>query len=148
MAFFDTKMDNIEKAIKMLGEYEIFVGIEGGENALIGFIHENGSPLNNIPPRPFLHPGMERAQPKIKEKWREAYKAAFEGKPKRVLAIFDEIGQICVDSIREVVDEGNFVPLKDETVRRKMAQGLFLTPLVATGLMVADITYKVVKKNA
>src|SRR5215467_2634573 len=42
---------------------------EGGggirENAVLGYIHEHGSPINNIPPRPWLGPGVEQS----KDRW-------------------------------------------------------------------------------
>ena len=52
-------------------EKRMLVGIPAEENArgeeignaALGFIHENGSPARNIPPRPFLVPGMKDAEP-------------------------------------------------------------------------------------
>lgn len=55
----------LEQAIKKLPKYRIEIGVIAGKskrdkdtkgvtNAELMFIHENGSPLNNIPPRPVL----------------------------------------------------------------------------------------------
>ena len=57
-------MDELEKALKKLPIYRIEIGViseksrrkeaKGVTNAELMFVHENGSPLHNIPPRPVL----------------------------------------------------------------------------------------------
>ena len=55
----------LNQALKRLAKTAVYVGIAAGSNDdtrndggpsnhLLGFVHENGSPVNNIPPRPFL----------------------------------------------------------------------------------------------
>ncbi len=61
----------VVRSIQSLAKKEVLIGIpeatssrpdEEITNAELGYIHENGSPANNIPARPFLIPGVQKAQ--------------------------------------------------------------------------------------
>ena len=70
----DNYNELLVRGINKLLSTRVFVGIpeannerdEGGvTNSQLGYINEKGSPLQNIPPRPFLEPGVASMQKEI-----------------------------------------------------------------------------------
>jgi hypothetical protein len=64
----------ISRALKMLETMEVVVGIPAEEgprtdgapsNAVLGYLFEGGDPETNMPPRPWLVPGVEAVRDKI-----------------------------------------------------------------------------------
>ncbi|HWQ41319.1 MAG TPA: hypothetical protein VN456_04710 [Desulfosporosinus sp.] len=79
------------ESLKSLSKIDVLVGVpqeessrEGGKvtNAELAFIHSKGSPLNKIPPRPFIEPAIEdpENQEMISVELRKAAEAALDGK--------------------------------------------------------------------
>lgn len=97
-------------------------GTQEINNATLAFIHDNGSPANNIPARPFMRPGIKRARDKIARQFKRAANAALNGDKGLVEAGFSGAGLVAQNSIKNEIDIGDFVPLKPETVRRRMHQ--------------------------
>src|SRR5882724_12416208 len=64
------KVKEVQLAIRALANTRVMVGIPSDKaarkgkinNAQLGYIHEFGAPEVNIPPRPFLVPGVQGAQ--------------------------------------------------------------------------------------
>lgn len=89
-------LNDILESLKLLSKIDVLVGIpeeessreegssrEGGEisNAYLAFIQTEGSPINKIPPRPFLKPAIDDSenQEKIEVELRKAAKFALDG---------------------------------------------------------------------
>ena len=84
-------LSGIMESLKNLSKIDVLVGIleeessrEGGKvtNAELAFIHSNGSPLNNIPARPFIEPAIEDPEnaEMIAVELRKAVESALAGK--------------------------------------------------------------------
>ncbi len=133
------------------------------DNAALGYVMEFGSPANNIPPRPFLVPGVEDAKDKIVAGLRRAVVAALAGDREKMVGALNRVGLAAQKSVQAKMTEGPFAPLAEETkaarLRRKaayknagekrranmMAKYLAgdFTPLVDTGQLRNSITYVV-----
>lgn len=137
--------------------------VGGVGNAQLAYIHDNGSPLQNIPARPFMQPGIKSAQDKILPEFMRIAQDQLEGKKDKIDARFNRIGLICQASIRNAIDEGvGFAPLKRGTLlgrlrkrkaarkwsdeRREETMASF-HPLIDTSQMRNSISYVVRDKN-
>lgn len=144
-------------------------------NAYLAYVHEYGSPLKNIPARPFLRPGIRKATKQIGEKLRQAAQATLAGHADRTDQYLHQAGAIGVASVRNEITTGNFVPLKPRTIanrwRQRRTQSMrrselgYLTlidkgmdpaaaqdavgihPLLNTGQLRAGVTYAIRRKQ-
>lgn len=161
--------DNTKKltdAMKALGGYEVLVGIpeaygpphSGGiTNAALGYIHETGSPINNIPARPFLYPGVKNSASRWQPKLAQAAQAALQGDQSGILTALGNAGIIASNAVKRTIQDGIPPPLKPDTVRRRRKRSpgskyrrkattpADVTPLIDTGNLLRSITYVVVK---
>ena len=110
---------NLAKAVKT----EVLVGIprstaaRAGEtitNADIAYIQEHGSPSHNIPPRPFMEPGIQRALDNVRLIMGDGAGAVAEGVSLRPYA--EKVGMICQSSIRAVFTDNDWKPLSPRTI--------------------------------
>lgn len=118
----------IEKQLRALGKQRVLVGIPEDKaarsdpamnNAYLGAIHENGSPVRNIPPRPFLHPGVQKAQPRVVKKLETACANAVKDAnfdPQKALG---DAGMLARNSVRGMFDNNDWPPDKPITQRIK-----------------------------
>ena len=144
------------QAIQNMAGKHVLVGIPADNNArkdgpitnaALGYIHENGSAAHNIPPRPFLVPGMKVAAPKCADVLKGYAKKAVTGD-----ATIDQglnaAGLIAQASVKKrIVSQEGFTPLKAATLaarKRKGAKGE--KALIRTGQLLNSITYVVRKK--
>ena len=147
-------LEDLLDAIDALISKEVLVGIPHGEarpdsemtNAQIGYIQETGSPAMNLPPRPFLVPGVELVQDKVALHLTKAVDAALTGKPTMVLTSLNRAGMVAQNSVRLYFVSGNFAPLSEATIRQRLAKGRTGTnPLIDTQQLRKSVTY-VIKK--
>jgi len=162
----------ILKQLKALTGYRVLVGVpeendprETGEkigNAGLAYIHDNGSPLRGIPARPFMRPGIAKAQRQISINLKIAAAALLDGTKEGVLIALNTAGMIAQNSIRNVILAGEgFAPLKRSTLlgRLRRRKGLSmkykkpgmkaqkeeflgsLKPLIDTAEMLKSISY-------
>ena len=155
------------KDLLNLPKTSVYVGIpeqkdprkEGREigNAALAYIHDNGSPLRNIPARPFMQPGIKAVQDKINIHLKNAAKAVVDGKNDKVIVYLNRAGIVAASSIKNVINEGEgFAPLKRSTLlgrlrKRKAAKKwaskkreetmASMHPLVDTASMRNSISY-------
>lgn len=116
-------------------------------NATIGYIMENGSPAANIPARPHLKRGIEMAKAKIVDKYRKGAKALFDGKITDAEDVHTAVGFIAEDSIKTLIETGDFTPLAPRTLAARRARGITSEkPLTDTGAYKAAITHVVRKR--
>lgn len=128
-------IDNVAtvlKAVSMLTGSDVLVGVpqektgrsgkEPINNAALAYIHEFGEPRHNIPARPFLYPGIAKAQPQIVELMRKGAVDALHGKVGAVEKTLNAVGMVARNSVvREITDpDPAFQPLTYRTVRARM----------------------------
>jgi hypothetical protein len=132
---------------------------EGGiqSNATLGYIHEHGSPINNIPPRPWLGPGVEQSKDKWTDYLWQAGNAAltFPFDSTKIDKGLNSAGQTAVSSVKyRITNSGELRALEPRTIaaRRRRTPSRTattqedVTPLVDTAQMLNSITY-VIKKG-
>lgn len=126
-------LDAVVKALQELASKEVMVGIPAStaereeddssplNNAELGYIHENGSPVQNIPARPFLVPGVESQMDSITSHMEKAMRAALKGDSTKLDNELNAVGLVASTGARYEIQHGDFVPLKPATVlnRRK-----------------------------
>lgn len=127
------KLNDIVKAIGSLAKIDVMVGIpesngsredaEEPTNASLGYIHEHGSPAQNIPERPFLVPGVAEAKNKFRPRLIKAARVALDGNKSGAIKEMMAAGLIAETSAKMKINNGPFEPLSDETLRRRAAKG-------------------------
>ena len=132
-------------------------------NASLAYIHDNGAPSANIPARPFMKPGVAKAQERINRFLLEAARAKMNGDEGGCLVALHKTGMVAQNSIRNVIRLGeNFAPLKRATLlaRTRSTQSRIkqwhgdkaeregimgsMKPLIDTGQLLKSIIYVVV----
>lgn len=147
-------------AIQGLVNRQVLVGIpsakaersnEPGEpinNAQLGYIHEFGSPLANIPARPFLIPGVEMVEDKVTDRLQKAAKAAIKGDSNKVEAELHAAGLAAQAGARFQLNSGEHEALAPSTLAARRRRGRTGDkPLVDTGQLRNSITYVVRDKE-
>lgn len=127
------KVNDVVKALGSLIKTDVLVGIPESEteresqdepnNATLAYIHEHGSPINNIPARPFLVPGVADAKGKYRPRLIKAAQLALEGKTKDALKQMEAAGIIAEQGAKTKINSGDFVPLADATVAARARRG-------------------------
>jgi hypothetical protein len=144
------QIEKIMKALDELRNHEVMIGIpdsDGGRkagdpvsNAELLFIHTNGSPVNNIPPRPVLEPAMKKKQDQISTLLRKATEEALDGDKAGVMNALEIAGIEGQNIARKYFTDSNgWEANTPATVARKGSS----RPLIDTGQMRKAITYVV-----
>lgn len=134
--------------LKGMSESQVFIGVtkdtnarpDGGSNAVIGMVHEFGSPANNIDERSHL-----RAT--IIENGSKYSKMVADDIPKAIkngMSSYDAysvLGTQAMNDVKLKIASGNFKALKEATEKRKGST----KPLIDTGAYRNSITYRVDK---
>lgn len=135
---------------------EVLVGVPGesagrnGEainNAALAAVHNNGSPVNNVPARPFLVPGIENAQGQILRLLEAGARRGLE-KPGEVEDALERAGIVAAVSVRKViVSQEGFEELKPGTLKARQRKGFQGTKaLIQSGQLLNSITHVVRNK--
>jgi hypothetical protein len=174
--------DKITKALERLAGTHVMVGIPAANdhrsdsapsNATLGYIHEVGSPANNIPARPFLVPGVRSSEREWTKYMVQAGQAAFRGDEGVLDRALNAAGQTAVTAVKKTIVAGIPPPLKPGTVAaraRHKGDAAFnqayrqwhanyrpghtevtsggVTPLIDTAQLINSITYVVKKRPA
>jgi len=157
-----TGVDNVQSildALNTLTNKDVLVGIpeakderEGeGEfgNAGIGFINENGSPAQNIPPRPHLKPGVQAAETEFIPHLRAAALKALDGNAEGAVTSLDRAGLVAANGVKRYITITGFIPLADSTIANRRRRGRTGNkPLIDTGEYRRSITHVVRDKDA
>lgn len=155
---------DVERALKTLLDYEIYVGIpedriarETAEldrrvtNAQLLFIHTNGSPINKIPPRPVIEPAIEANRDKIACFMQASAKNVLDNDIQQAEINMQKAGMAGQNASRAwfLDARNNWPPNSPRTAARKIAKGSTdPRPLIDTGEMRKSITYFVNNKGA
>ena len=157
MSFIKTdKVKGVLEALKALTGKQVLIGItEGTEsredgpinNASLGYIHETGSPINNIPARPWLVPGVESKKPQLAALLKASATAALEGNSIKSDAKLNQAGLEGQSSAQEKIRNGPFTELAEKTLQARRRRGVTREkPLIDTGKLLASVTYVIRKK--
>lgn len=136
--------DNTKKlldALQALPGASVLVGIpeaeaqrlpEPGEpqtmnNAALGYVHEFGSPANNIPARPFLIPAVRETRERVQHYLKQAAQFALGGDKLRMTKALHAAGMVAASKAKSIITAGIAPPLSDRTLqaraRRKAGRG-------------------------
>lgn len=170
------QLDFTTEAMHALVEREVLVGIPEDEterknldgsdgpvtNASIAYIQDNGAPEKNIPARPFMQPGIEKAIDPIVRQLERGVNAALRDDVAGVERCFEAAGIAAQRGIQNAIREGIPPPLSERTLKQRAARGRkgavkelearaageepgieFATPLMDTGEMLQSIKYVV-----
>lgn len=96
----------------------------GANNALIGYVMEFGSPAQNIPARPHLIPGVEKAEKAALVQLRHAASSALDGESKKADQYLNAAGIVAANEVRGEINSNIPPPLSPKTIRaRRRARG-------------------------
>lgn len=148
------RIPGIVASVEELTRTQVLVGIpaantgrdpvEGAEvdNATLGYVHEHGSPDQNIPARPWLVPGVQNALPRVEKRLLAGARAAVDGRQDEVERQLEAIGLETVSSVQNKLRDGPFAPLSPRTLAARRARGVTRTkPLIDTAQMLKSVTY-------
>lgn len=159
-----------ESLIKKMAEKVVYVGIRGGgerkplsdfvskkpsgkkeksaekepTNAEIAYVNEFGSAADNIPPRPFLFPAVNKQKQKVDRIFQKNLKVALdELNPTHIDKTLEAVGTLVRDTAKLNITDGiNMVPLSLVTLKLRKEAGFKGTkPLKVTGQLVGSIEY-------
>jgi hypothetical protein len=147
------RLPEVIRAVHAMAQKEVLIGIpeattarpgEAITNAQLGYSAETGSPAKNIPARPFLIPGVTRAQAPAADILRKgAIESLDKGTP--VDVALEQAGQLAENSVKRwFTDPANGWPANTAaTIKRKGSD----QPLIDTGELRRAVTHVVVKKQ-
>jgi len=149
---------SILDALKTLANKDVLVGIpeskderDDGDigNAAIGYINENGSPAQNIPPRPHLKPGVRSVEQDFMPHLKTAARKALEGDAGGAVTSLDRAGTVAANGVKRYITITGFTPLADATIANRLRRGRTGNkPLIDTGEYRRSITHVVRDKDA
>ena len=149
---------SILDALKTLANKDVLVGIpeskderDDGDigNAAIGYINENGSPAQNIPPRPHLNPGVKSVEQDFMPHLKAAAQKALEGNAEGAVMSLDRAGTVAANGVKRYITITGFTPLADATIANRLRRGRTGNkPLIDTGEYRRSITNIVRGKDA
>lgn len=149
----------IKKAIEALKRKEVLVGIpqaessregEGITNAELLFIHTNGSPIRNIPPRPVIEPAIEDDKAVISKLMGNATKHALNGEETAAMKELEKAGLEAQSASQDWFDnpKNGWPPNSPSVMAAKIKKGSTdPKPLIDTGELRKSITYVVRDKE-
>lgn len=161
----------IAKAIRELADVQVMVGIpkktasrtgSQASNALIGYVLEHGVPKHNLPPRPFLVPGVRNARAYTKAGFKKAARYAMAGNQQAMQAQLAAIGTNAAVAVKLKMRQGPFAPLAPRTIAARQRKLLHtkklsaqevaagfqdIRPLIDTGKLLASITWVIRKRS-
>lgn len=93
-------------------------------NAALAYIHNTGSPEQNIPARPFMVEGIETKADVIAERMGDVGVAALDGDVLAVDRGLHTVGAVARDAIKNKIIDGPFQPLAESTLKNYARQGI------------------------
>ncbi|MCR5295865.1 MAG: hypothetical protein K6E17_00500, partial [Clostridiales bacterium] len=161
----DTALESSRfSCLKALSETQVDVGLTSSTSPRSRFllaIHENGSPIMHIPPRPVLGPALSSAsaQTDITSALMDAASVAMDGDEPGMNAALEAAGEAGVDAIHAYIDAGVPPPNSPVTVsggwiyNRIAKTGVsvkgkgFNKPLYDTGALYNDFDFEVKSRD-
>jgi hypothetical protein len=114
-------------------------------NAEIGYMNEYGSEPNNIPPRPFLIPGIKDA----KDRTADILAKGALNINESINDTLEKVGQINRDSVKNRIRKSiDMSPIAQSTKKSRERRGFKgEKPLIVTGQLIGSINYVIGGKN-
>ena len=153
------KTAKLRDALRALQRDVVLVGIPAEDNnrngdspignAAIGYIQENGSPVNNIPPRPFLVPGVQSVADRCAELMAAGAAEMLDGGAAAIEKANNKAGLVAQAAVKNTLRAGEgFPPLAPSTLAARERAGFTGTkPLIWTGQLLNSVTYVIRKRN-
>lgn len=147
------KLAEVLTSFRQLAKKQVLVGIPASNgfrpdypitNAQIGYINEVGDPATNLPPRPFLLPGVQAVQPETIQSMKRAAIYALSAHMQAAEITLHKMGLRAQVSVRARITDGPFAPLAPRTIserKRKNKSAPPFRPLIETGTLRQSITY-------
>ncbi len=168
----DDKLKLVFSAVREMKNLEVLVGIPEEDssrpptddnkgspatNAELLYIHTNGSPINNIPPRPVIEPAINDAKELISENLKQASISAFDGNIQGFMQNLEKAGLRGENAAKDwfTNPKNNWAPNSTITIEgteaykngEKFIKGKKSSnPLIDTGELRKSITHVVRKK--
>jgi hypothetical protein len=94
-------------------------------NAMLGYIHDNGSPEANIPARSFMLPGIEAVRPRLESRLASIINGVVKRGEGTIFVEMHliEVGVVAQKSIQNTINEGIPPPLAESTLRARAKRG-------------------------
>jgi len=92
-------------------------------NAVIGYVQEFGSPVKNIPARPFLIPGVKAAETELAGTLKRTAQAALDGDRDALIKGLTSAGNAAVTSVQKTMTDSEYPPLSPKTVAGRARRG-------------------------
>ena len=146
------KRQALKAALERMRKTAVYVGIPADSeqdkrsddspitNSQLGYIHEYGSPAANIPARPFLRPGVQKAEATLRKSLKRAATYALAGDEAGFSAQMDTVAGKAETAVFDYMTTGDFEPLAPSTLRKRQAKNkkvgssdMRVRPLVDTG---------------
>ena len=153
------KMVRNIQLLDFMKDNEVYVGIQQKEskredeqitNAELLFIHTNGSPINNIPPRPVIEPAIKHDSERLSAMMKKAAQLVSAGKIDDAIIQLKKTGMRGQNVSRNwfVNPENNWPPNSPSVIAEKRREGSTNPrPLIDTGELRKSITYFVKTKR-
>lgn len=155
----------IKGALERLAKTAVYVGIPteskgdkrpDGEpitNSELGYIHEFGSPAAHIPARPFLRPGVQKAEGWLRRSMRNAAACALTEDEDGFERQLETVALKAETAVKDYMTSASFESLATSTVKRREAKikklgssDMTIKPLIDTGNLRNAIVGVVVKE--
>ena len=159
----DDSLEKMLECLDYLAHHKVDVGLTSsasGRSLFLMAIHERGSPIMRIPPRPIVRPALQKeaAKEAMTAGCVEACEAAFDGDLPGTVAALESVGQAGVDGIHAYMDAGVPPPNSPVTLsggwiyNRVAHKGVYVDgksgdkPMIDTGALYNDFDYEVTEK--
>lgn len=117
-------------------------------NAALAYVHNTGSPAQNIPQREFMRSGIESEQQRIENYMGQGAKHGMRGDKNAMLRSLHAAGSMARDGMRRKLDAGPFKPLAPGTLAARKRRGRTgEKPLQDTGQLRNSLNYVVREKG-
>lgn len=137
--------DGMRQRLKEAQAKHVNVGFPGGQDhegtemtvAQLARVHEFGAPSVGIPERPFMRQSLQNNRPKYLRLNRQNLRQMVAGDMSAEQAL-GQLGAMAQGDIQREIVNGEFAPLKPETIRRKGSS----KPLIDSGQMRQSVTWE------
>jgi|SRR5579859_886588 len=124
----------MNKAVAELLSRQVLVGVPSEKagrkqkkgkinNAALAYIHNMGSPSQNIPQREFMQSGVAQVRDRVEQHMGNAGRYGMQGNVAAMERELHAVGAIARDGMRRKLHEGPFEPLKPGTLAARRRRG-------------------------
>ncbi len=122
-------------ALDRLAKKRVLIGIPGEKdarqgdkevtNAMLGYVHEYGSPEQNIPARPFLNPAADQIRDKVITLLEKGADAVMSGNAEAGDKALAAAGMLGASKAKEIMQAGEgYEPLTEAAVRSRLYRAM------------------------